>query len=325
MTEDKLDLTKLPHDRLRRRSAVLLAGIDRRVASAVSYVQEEYVQRPLFERCSEFAFVDLCDVARSDSTSLRRVWMFPWFEAQRNLAECLNQCFVASYKAAFDNCRRALELAVVGAYFVQASVPEERAQAWIASASETPLFSRAIDELMKTARFARMSLWKDDVKRFYWQLSDVVHTRGKNFSFASVQPSNLHFIDVSLPQFAATSLSKALDCFVTTVRHIATVTAIENPVLLFGFDLMSKFGLNPPLSGIFEEGQAARLRELLLEPARQLVLTMADADEEVLSVRQWFDGLPQISEEDLAAQVRKQNEWLSSHQEPPKEEDESVG
>ena len=325
MPEEKLDLTRLPHDHVSRRSTLLLAGAHERMTATVNFLQREYVKKPLFDTCSDFAFVDMSDVPRSDWDSLRRVWLFPWFESQRELGECLNQCFMGAYKAAFDNCRRALELAVVGAYFVQATVPDANARAWMKSDRETPLFSRAVGELMKTDRFAKAALWGDEVKRFYWQLCDVVHTRGRKFSLNSMQPSTLHFTDVSLPQFTPNSLTVVLDHFIATVRHIATIVAIENPSLLFGYDLPAKFGLNPPLSGFFEEAQASRLRDLLLEPVREAILTMADGDEEALSVREWLDGLPQISHEEFAEQVRDHDEWLKSLQAASAKEDDTVG
>jgi hypothetical protein len=75
---------------------------------------------------------------------------------------------------------------------------------------------------------------------------------------------------------------------------------------------MSKFGLNPPASGFFEEPQSDRLRTLLLRSVSVHVLAMAEQDDEVRSIQRWVDGLPHLTSEQLEKQIEHQDELFKS-------------
>ncbi len=312
-----LDMTKLPNDPWELRSTIILQDIDQRIREGISFLKDEYDKASLFETCRLFVFSDLQDAPRSDLGSLRRVWLFPWSEIERELNEALNHSLLASYKSTFDNCRRALELAVVAAYFLQERIPEHEAAEWLASARDTPLFSRAVESLLRCDRFCSISRttgWAKELREFYWRICDVVHVRGPEAGLREIQPSRMQYNELSVPMFAPGSMKRVADTFVETVRHVATIVAIENPVLLVGLDMEDKFGINPPMSGFFTEVQAARLRELLLPFLRSDLISLAGQDGEVQAVRQWIAGLPDITDEQLLEQFRQQDEWIESSQ-----------
>lgn len=320
------DLTKLPADRPGRRVSLILGGANDRAARTAAFMREEYSSRALLETCQDFIFNDLFDAPRSDFGSLKRIWFFPWFEIQRDCGEALNHVLLTSYKSVYDNCRRALELAVTAAYFLQDRIAEQQAREWVRSKRETPLFTRALAELLKGGRFREVdaaSGWAFSIKGFYWRLSDVVHVRGEEASFQKMQPTHLTCSDVAVPEFSETSAQLALDTFIETIRHIATVVAIENPVLLVGLDLDSKFGLNPPLSGFFQDGQASRLRSLILPSAVSALDNLAKHDDDVKSVQAWISGLPDISDEDLKRQCDEQEESWGRGSDQKSESDKS--
>lgn len=308
---------ELPHEPFERRKALLFHGIDERVDLAIVRFQKQHGKGSFYEACHTFVFHDLYDAPRSDFNSLRRVGFFPWLEIQRELGEAINHALLASYKATFDNYRRALELAIAGAYFLQAHISEDDAKRWLRSERETPLMTRALSELVQASRFRHVdaqSSWSSHLKAFYWRLCDIVHVRGEKASFGSIQPSHAHFCDVSLPEFSAQSLDVAVNTFIETTRHIATVVAIENPILLVGLDMFQKFGMNPPLSGFFDLVQSGRLHKLVLPEVAPSLRRLQQEDDEIISVTAWFDSLPDISDEEIDRQVKEQEEWVKSMQ-----------
>jgi hypothetical protein len=310
-----LDINTLPDERWDRRGAVLLHGIEERVKYAVALLRDGYREKRLLEECQRFLFDDLNDAPRADWGSLQRVWLFPWQEIQREMSEALNHALLGTYRAVVDNCRRALELALVGVYFIQQHVPETDGREWLRSERSTPLFSRALKQLLLSPRFKQVDsrcALAAVVSKFYWRLCDLVHVRGEEASFQRQQTAYLFFNELAVPEFSASLVEAAADTFIETTRHLATLVAIDNPVLLVGLDLTSKFGLNPPLSGFFEDGQAERIRGLLLESARSFILAMADEDEEVKAVTAWIADLPDLSSEQIAVQIQDQQEFLAS-------------
>ncbi|MFI5298057.1 MAG: hypothetical protein ACHREM_08160 [Polyangiales bacterium] len=308
-----LDLNARPSDPYERRAAIISFGSKERGDRAVQFIKHEYADAPLLETCRRFVFTDFLDTPRSDIPAIRRVWFFPWIETQYELGEALSHALLANYKAVIDSCRRALELTVVGTYFQQAHVPEEQAKRWMKSEQDTPMFSRALGVLLKTSRFSALDAkanWSTATKQFYWDLCDVVHVRGTRHGFRALQPSHLHLDDVSMREFTAERLKETLDTIVRTCRHIAGIVAAENPVLLVGMDMAQKFGMNPPLSGFFDEAQAERLKQLILPEFAAVFERFRAEDDEVRSVVSWFEGLPDITDEGSAEQLREfEAEW----------------
>lgn len=288
------------------RAALLLRGAEHRVSDAVSFIRSRYADAASLEASRVFASVDLLDAPRSEVQTFMKVGFFPWNEAHFELSEALNHALSGAYKAVYDNCRRALELVAVGIYFQQAHVLEADARAWVKSDSGTPFFGKTIRELVKSSRFEQLDKsigWTKAVMQFYWQICDTVHIKGERHSSKVVQPSHRYVNSIPIREFDARALTTVLDLFVLTCRHIATLLAAENPVLLVGLDLSGKFGLNPPMSGYFEAGQAARLNDLILPEAKPIFAALISEDDEVQSAVQWVNGLADVSEEELKEQI----------------------
>lgn len=308
-----IDLKNLPRDPWDVRSLLVVDDVAGRVQRAVEFLQGEYEQREVLEECRSFIFHDLFDTPRADIPVLTRVWFFPWTEIQNELGEALSLALLSSYKAVYDNCRRALELALVGTYFVQENVSEDEGCAWMRSERETPLFSRALRILIKNPRFAALDAatgWHGSISAFYWRLCDIVHVRGESCAFRQLQPSHFNINSVSVPEFSQEALIATMDTVVETSRHIATIVATENPILLVPMPMEQKFGLNPPLSGFFEEPQAERIRGLLIPAMRPELLRLSEQDQEVRGLLKWIHEMPDITDEQVAEQIRHQKTFL---------------
>ena len=128
-----------------------------------------------------------------------------------------------------------------------------------------------------------------------------------------IQPSFVCIGGKHVPHFAKEALAKTLDTYVETIRKTASILAIINPILLVGLPLDEKFGLNPPVSGFFNEAQAERLFHLVPNEAQQFFDKLVKTDKEVLVVVEWCKQLPDLTPDDLEAQARAFDKQFKNH------------
>ena len=87
------------------------------------------------------------------------------------------------------------------------------------------------------------------------------------------------------------------------IGYIALLIALSNPVLLFGLAITKKHGMNGPASGFFEEWQAEHIRSLIPERNRDVLVALAEADPGVVSIRDYFYSLPDLTAEQFQEQI----------------------
>jgi len=212
------------------------------------------------------------------------------------------------YRAAVDHHRRALELVVIGAYFVADHVDAAEGTKWYNSDLHTPHFSRALTSLARTGfcqRIDQRTGWLQLVKDHYWHLSDIAHVKGEANSLQQLSGSIFSFSGFPLPSFDPKSLERSVDLFLETCGHVAAALAVANPALLVGMPLSEKYGENPPI-GFFEDVQAAELKEMLPDAVREGFAREASQEERTKRIREQMESLPDISIEDVLRQVE---EW----------------
>lgn len=194
------------------------------------------------------------------------------------------------------------------------SVEREKARAWIKSNKSTPNFRRAIEKLVKCEPYFECESkckFSQFILDIYYKLSDYVHVKGMEKSHRKLNPSSHHYSDVAALLFHEDSCKYSLDLFIETISSISIVCALAVPRLLVGFDLDSKFGLNPPLSGFFTDSQAERLYLLIPEQFRAFIQDLEKNDEGIRSVKDWFDNMPDISPEEFEQQCKEFNEMYN--------------
>jgi hypothetical protein len=308
-----MDFKNIPNDPFECRIAFLREGFDSTTSLTVSYVQNEYPRKSELYHCLDFMSYSLLETIHSDFETLSRVWLFPTVEATDELNECLHKILLASYKSGYDNLRRALELVVVGAYFSLIEIDVHEAKMWLNSQRETPLFSRAIKALLRDKKVRNLetnSHWITNLKNFYWRLSDIIHTRGKNFSLEAFQPSNFSYNGIRITHYSKESLKQLLDTFIETFKNICTCIAITNPILLIGLPIEEKYGINPP-SGFFKENQAKDLQCLLVPETKSFFETLVSTDIEINSIANWMNSLPDLSEDEIENQINDFEKLMS--------------
>lgn len=295
MPERLEDLREIPTCPLEARVLLVHKHAAERARLAVDYIKNEYPQCKIFAAARDFSDHDLIDCMRSDFESLGRVWLFPAAEASDELSECLNRLLDCSYKSSRDNMRRALELVLVGVFFSHSHISPEDAQGWLNSTRGTPYFSRVVKDLSVLPRFVRLNVdqnWAHVISQFCWGLCDTIHTKGQRHSLRELQPVHTTINSIRILEFNEAALRDSLDLYLETVSHIAVILAAYNPVLLVGLPLLQKFSDNPPLSGFFEEHQAETLWKLIPVHYHSSLRHMVETDEEILSVKEWMNGLP---------------------------------
>ena len=295
-----IDLKKVPSDPWKCREYLLTELLPAVLAHSTEYILHRHKSRQRLEESRDFVTHDLADAPLATVDVLARMWFFPWTEAQHELSVALNQALLGFHRASYDHQRRALELILVGSFFVSERATEAKAKRWMESDDQTPMFTRTLARLAGVGLYAKLDAetgWRKEVQEFYWRLSDIAHVRGELLGLRSIQPSHFNFGGVPVPEYSTEALEKALDSFVTTIGYIAMVVALSNPVLVFGLPITEKCGLNGPISGFFEQAQAERLRTLIPQRHRDALVALAEADVDVESSKRYFRSLPDLTVE----------------------------
>ena len=287
----KIDLMKVPGDRWGRREYLLSETLPDVLARSTEYVHNRYKLREQLEASCWFIENDLLDAPPGDGRSLIRIGFFPWTEAQHELSVALDHALPGFHRASYDHQRRALELILVGVWFVSEQTTFADAQGWMRSDNITPFFSKTLDSLAKEDLYAKLEAetgWVDDVKKFYWRLCDITHVRGTRNGIRAFRHNFFIFSGFFVPMYSEEALEKALDSFVETISYAALLMALSNPVLLFGLPVEDKYGINGPSSGFFEEGQAECLQALIPERYRDFLVALTEKDPRVIGARDHF-------------------------------------
>jgi len=205
------------------------------------------------------------------------------------------------------------------------------ARKWMQAMCQTPFFTRALAALGKISPYREANDscgWSDLLRQHYFDLCDIVHVRGEPASYRELQPSPFVFGGCHTPGFSEDRLARTADSLLRTIQHIAAIVTLANPILLVGLPMTEKFGINPPISGFFEEPQAERLWALLPEPFEPFLRELRGNDPDILGIEESIHGRPDLTQEEFRRQVQSHDAWLrqmggkTDSQEPATGEDE---
>jgi hypothetical protein len=285
----------------------------------VSYgASEEYIQAHPelasgFDAIERFAGGTLTDCFPSDLESLDKLWPFPIHEARQELECALFLAKGGIYKVAFMCLRNFLELGLLCCHFLLTA--KRGGNAWISGRVNTPFKKDMLRVLFENSDFQEMDRrvnLKGAISHLYDQLSDVCHTRGRPSSHATLSASNL-------PRMVERSLHQFVDRTKDALDTVITCLVCVNPIILFPLPIEEKFGMNGPMSGFLQEHQVDRLRKLLKPASLKHLLGRYEPDTGIIRVRQWFEALPDMTEEQLDKQCQDFREWMRRTRQEPKE------
>lgn len=113
-----------------------------------------------------------------------------------------------------------------------------------------------------------------------------------------------------MPNINFETLESFANFYIKTVKEIVTLLALYNPKILLGLPIDEKFGLNPPFSGFFYEGQAEIVMKLIPDNYQEYFKTLKENDQENKVIMEWFDSMPDLTEEQIREQVKEQNKFF---------------
>ena len=259
-----------------------------------------------FRLAGEFMAYDIEDAFSASVDALRRCGFFPYAELMYEFDAFQTLLLQGAFKSSRDSLRRMLDVCLTSVVYLIHMKSGEEARRWITSDAETPQFSRNINCLKKNRHVEQLDnsfSFTDGLKTLYWHLSDYSHTRGIEFSTGIHQGPEMNYDGVVIRGFNECECRKAMMDFALVVEQLAILLVIQNVGLLAPVDKDAKWGLNPPISGFFYEHQTERLLNVMPNEYAEYFRALAMSDPEIVSLREYFESLPDITEEDMQLQA----------------------
>jgi hypothetical protein len=295
------------------------------IASVTADSFKRYPNSLLFEKANTFIGHDLFYSFPGDLDSLAKVGFFPAAQIQFELHRAITHTSFGHYRAIYDSLRRALELSIVGVHFLSESISKDDAENWMKSETDTPMLKRSIKAINRydlgMELNKRFSL-SENIRELYRELCNIVHVKGEQYGYRELDKACVSSPIYSLSSFSEESFFLALDDYVEVVRHIALTVSILNPVILEGFPISDKFGINGPISGFLEPEQSKRVRELIPDKYLDYIMEWKETSDKIQGVRDWISQFPDISIEDLKKQLDDHDRWFQSFSQPKAEHSE---
>ncbi len=202
--------------------------------------------------------------------------------------------------------RRMLEVGVNAVMYLLGLKDEKEAHNWISSEGKAPLYSTTVDSLKLVPLIDELNSkfqFSDALKRCYWDLCDYCHTRGIEYSTGVRKGSQMNFNGIVFPAFNEEECRMVMSQFVDAVGLMAVLFVVHNPGLLVPVDKDAKWGLNPPISGFFDEKRVDDLYAVLPVGYSEFFRHFAKSDETVRNLREYIASLPDLTEAELQQQA----------------------
>ncbi len=301
------EMKKLNSDELKKQAKIYSDGIQGRTIQVTNYVNDEFKNKDLLYSCVVFINHIFLDGFKSYLDTLQRISFFPSNETQRALQDSINHLLIGSYRSAYDNLKRALEMMCVVVYFSDANIKISEVNSWWHSQSETPFFKRMVNYIFELPRYKIFDgrfQFKEKLKHLYYtEICDVTHVRGFEKSYDKLELSHVCLGGIYVPNISKSTMNKFLDVYIEVVQTICVILALYNPILLVDVPMEQKLGFNAPISGFFLGDQPKIFKQLMPTIYKDFFYRLALEDEEVISTMEWFKSQPDITDEELKRQV----------------------
>lgn len=227
--------------------------------------------------------------------------MFPIAEANFELENSIALCKLGFYKHAFIALRNVLELGLLSVYWDIDDKSHLNIQKWLYSFENTPFKNAVFKKLTTNENFKKFNEthnFFNDIDTLFGQLSDFVHTKGRSHSSNALANSNFN-------RFNERSFLGWLKFMEKTVQFVVIVHILKYPVALQYIPVEQKFGLNGPVGLFLRPNQSEEIKQFLDEKIVKTLQEISDNDPQALSLVEWIDKHPDISKEELEAQVKE--------------------
>jgi hypothetical protein len=235
----------------------------------------------------------------SDFENVFKASSFPANEAPEELKYSIFLAKGGLYKHAYIALRNFLELSLVCFYFL--ILEKYEGKKWLRGEENTPFKRRILRVLFNNKKFIEIDKivnLKEKIDDNYNYLSNFCHTKGRPFSHQDLNRANYpNFIDSSFKQY----IEKVLDICDIVITCFVSI----NPIILFPLPIEQKFGLNGPMSGFLEENQVEVLFFLLKEESQRHLFDIYENSDEITSIIQGINSMPDLSDKELHEQVKQ--------------------
>jgi len=253
---------------IEKKGKLFIHGIDERVDAGLEFIRTKYENNVELELAIDYIEYFHSETIKADINQLTKLGYYPSTETEMELDHSIKHALIGSYKSSFSDLRRALELTVTDVYLSSEEVDRQKAVDWIMSVKDTPGFSNVLSKLIKNGRYKDIDdkcEWKSNLQYLYWLLSDFSHNKGQLKGYRELNNTNFFTAGTSLPTIKNDTLKLFCDFYIKTVKEIVALQSLYNPVILVGVPFEEKFGLEGPMSGYLNDGQAAVINKLMPE------------------------------------------------------------
>ncbi len=292
---------------LEKQSQIFLNGIENRRNQTIQHIDLEYHQKDLLYSCINFINSIFLDGFPSCIQILSRIGFLSSNETQFALQDAISYLIIGSYRSAYDHLKRALEMMVLTVYFGSDELSpeeEEKARLWLSSQHNTPYFIECLKKICKFERFKQFDdkfQWQIKLTSLYREVCNFTHIRGMDKGYLELGHTG-GYGAIRMPSFSTKAINTFCDTYLPIVQEICTMLALHNPILLIALPL-EKFGYNPPISGFFEGEQPEMLKILIPQDYCDFFHDLLKNDPGILSQQEWFNSLPDMTEEQLEEQA----------------------
>ena len=100
------------------------------------------------------------------------------------------------------------------------------------------------------------------------------------------------------------------------VTQLIVIMLLKYPVGMQGLPLDEKFGLNGPVGGFLQEHQVQLITSLLSPEEKEFLQRISNEDPNVKAVIEYFNNLPDITEEEWRQQIDEFDTFIKSRSRP---------
>ena len=298
---------------LERKGKLFIYGIEERFKESLAFIKNEYERYENFQKTIDYVEYLHSDTVKADFHTLQRVGYYPSTEIEMELDHSIKHALIGSYKAAFSDLRRALELSIIFIYLVLEETDEKKAVNWIKSNYNTVAFSKALKILIKHGRYQEINSschWMKRLQELYIELSGISHNKGILKGYRELNNVNFFTAGTSAPSIKTETLKSFCDFYIQTVQEIIAIQVLYNPIIIVGVPFDEKFGLDGPMSGFMNDIQSEKIKELIPEKYQDFFNHLIENDTEIKGTIEYFESLPDLTEEDIKDQVKRHEEFL---------------
>ncbi|NOZ87965.1 MAG: hypothetical protein GXP49_17230 [Deltaproteobacteria bacterium] len=284
---------------LERRVEIVVKNYLRCAQETVKEMTTNYHRIKKYEMIEELIHEGIFyDFMPYDIEKLSPLWFSTINEINYELSELINKILICNYKSSYDSLRRILELAIITLYFLNLENDKTKVINWLKSRENTPRFSDMLRKLVSISFFKEINDQiglEGKIKKLYWSLSDIVHTKGEEYYIDKLQKTRLIVSMLRLPELNKEILFRTLDKYIELIEIIFLLFAVNQPVLLVGLPLEKKFMAEElPLCGYLMEYQAERLWEIIPDEYHKILKEIIKDDKGVQSMVEWVNSREDI-------------------------------